>query len=292
MEEEAWEEDATTMGWACDKCTFINAFGTRQCAVCEYCCPSPLLLAVFVLPHPTHLARAMQGGPHHQYRRRRAAAAPRAGSHRARTKLRRLWAACLPPRASCPRHGAWWATQPTGPKRKTKKRSGSLCCRRGRKRRRTLRQRQSSCVRDDNRQPEASTRGPTCPTKLRHRPLFRLRSIFQLLYVFSVIAFYSLFTLFWGGGRWPFCRGCRCVMWARAPVSATTCTPSPRCAHHHQHQHTLGFTTFLELMANPVLAGGGVLQLLPRPPGTVAVEYARSSSVGRLRGPALARHCQ
>jgi hypothetical protein len=79
------------------------------------------------------------------------------------------------------------------------------------------------------------------------------------------------------------------VMWARAPVSATTCTPSPRCAHH-QHPHTLDFTTFLELMANR--AGWGALQLLLRPPGTVAVEYARSSSVGRLRGPALARHCQ
>lgn len=254
MEEEAWEEDATTMGWACDKCTFINAFGTRQCAVCEYCCPCQLLLGVFVLPHPTHLARAMQGGPHHQYRRRRvAAAAPRAGSHRARTKLRRLWAACLPPRASCPRHGAWWATQ-------------------------------------------QAARGfdpwPHLPNEIKASPTLSatLNFSIQLLYVFSVIAFYSLFTLFWGGGRWPFCRGCRCVMWARAPVSATTCTPSPRCAHH-QHQHTLGFTTFLELMANR-LAGGGVLQLRLRPPGTVAVEYARSSSVGRLRGPALARHCQ
>jgi hypothetical protein len=56
MAEEAWEEDAT-MGWACDKCTFVNALGTRQCAVCEYqaplvssCCASSSLYDTQLTP--------------------------------------------------------------------------------------------------------------------------------------------------------------------------------------------------------------------------------------------------
>jgi len=53
MAEEAWEEDAT-VGWACDKCTFINALGTRQCAVCEYK-PACLFLLFFVFLFDTQL---------------------------------------------------------------------------------------------------------------------------------------------------------------------------------------------------------------------------------------------
>ncbi len=55
MAEEAWEEEDATVGWACDKCTFINALGTHQCAVCEYQ-PTCLFLASLFDTQLTSLA--------------------------------------------------------------------------------------------------------------------------------------------------------------------------------------------------------------------------------------------